>query len=218
MSYRTIIDSVLLRLREDTIGADWTGTLATSSETDDYQKLIGELVNETKDLVEDAWNWSSLRSIETVTTSASTASYDMPNLDDRSRILQVIDSTNNGVLQQISDADFYNFTYIGTPQEEIPSYFRLNDNDIDFWPTPAGVYSIKANVVIPQTDRTLAADTITVPNHLIILGTYALALNERGEDAGTTSDTAGQRFHDALTDAISLDELRTVNETTWYAS
>ncbi len=218
MSYRTVVDKVLRRLREDTIGADWTGVLEGASETDDYQELIGDLVNETKDLVEDAWNWSDLRSLETVTTAASTTTYDMPNLDDRSRVLQVIDNTNDNQLVQISDSQFYHYQYIGTTQTGVPAYYRLNGNDISFWPTPDAVYDIKVHAVIPQTDRTLAADTFTVPEHLIVLGTYALALNERGEDAGTTSDTAGQRFHDALTDAISLDALRTVNETTWYAS
>ena len=68
MSYRTVIDKVLRRLREDTIDTDWTGVLTSASSVDDYQKLIGELVNETKDLVEDAWNWGILRTLETVTT------------------------------------------------------------------------------------------------------------------------------------------------------
>ena len=104
MSYRTVIDKVLTRLREDTIGSDWTGAISAASDVDDYQKLIGELVNEAKDIVEDAWNWTALRSIETVTTSASTASYDMANVTSRSRILQVFDNTNDAVLKQISDA------------------------------------------------------------------------------------------------------------------
>lgn len=218
MSYRTVIDKVLRRLREDTIGVDWTSVLETASEADDYQRLIGDFVNETKDLIEDAWNWSSLRSIETVTTVASTATYDMSNLDDRSRVLQVIDNTNDVQLTQISDELFYHYTYIGTTQEGQPTFYRLNDNDISFYPTPDAVFDIKVHAVVPQVDRTLAVDTITIPEHLVVLGAYALALNERGEDGGTLTDTAGKRFHDSLTDSISLDELRTVNETTWYAS
>jgi len=218
MSYRTVIDKVLRRLREDTVGVDWTSVLETASEADEYQRLIGDFVNETKDLIEDAWNWSSLRSIETVSTVASTATYDMSNLDDRSRVLQVIDNTNDTELTQISDDLFYHYTYIGTTQEGQPTFYRLNDNDISFYPTPDAVFDIKVHAVVPQVDRTLATDTITIPEHLVVLGAYALALNERGEDGGTLTDTAGKRFHDSLTDAISLDELRTVNETTWYAS
>ena len=65
---------------------------------------------------------------------------------------------------------------------------------------------------------TTAANTLTVAERLVVLGAYSLALNERGEDGGTISDTAAQRFNNALVDAISQDELRTVDETTWYAS
>jgi len=218
MSLRTVIDSVLTRMREDTIGSDWTSILSTSSETDDYQKLIGELVNETKYYIEDAWNWGVLRTIETVTTVASTATYDMSGLDKRSRILQVIDNTNDHQLSQIGDNDFYHFTYVGTTQTGQPTHFRLIDNDISFYPTPDAVYDIKVHAIQPQDSRTLAADTFSIPEHLVILGAYALALNERGEDGGTLSDVAATRFATALTDAISHDELRTVDEITWYAS
>lgn len=218
MSYRTVIDNVLTRLRENTIGSDWSGAISASSELDDYQKLIGVLVNEIKEHIENSWDWTSLRSIQTVTTAASTVEYDMPNVTNRSRILQVIDNTNDSVLRQISDSDFFNYTYVGTTQTGQPFYYRLEDNDIHFWPTPDAVYDIKINVVIPQNDLTLAADTFTVQERLVELGTYALALNERGEDGGTISETAAQRFDSALSDAISQDALRTVDETVWYAS
>jgi hypothetical protein len=218
MSYRTVIDKVLTRLREDTIGSDWSGTIASTSSLSEYQKLIGEFVNEAKDLVEDAWNWGVLRTLETVTTSASTDTYDMANLNGRSRILQVINNTSNGQLSQISDAQYYNYQYIGTTQTGQPSYFRLKDNDISFWPVPDGVYDIKVHAVQPQSDRTLAADAFSVLDSLVLLGAYSLALNERGEDGGTLTDTAATRFASALSDAVSSDELRTVNETTWYGS
>lgn len=218
MSFRTVIDSVLLRLREDTIGVDWSGVLSSTLDADDYQKLIGELVNETKIVVEDAWQWGVLRKLETVPTVASTGTYDMPNLDTRSRILQVIDDTNDNELTQISDAHFYHYTYIGSSQVGQPTYYRLNGNDISFWPTPDAAYNIRVHAVQPQDNRTLAADTITVSEHLVILGAYALALNERGEDGGTLLETSGQRFNNSLTDAIVQDEIRTVNETNWYAS
>ena len=218
MSYRTVIDKVLRRLREDTIDTDWTGVLTSASSVDDYQKLIGELVNETKDLVEDAWNWGILRTLETVTTSASTESYNMSNLNNRSRVLQVIDTTNDAQLTQISDSDFYNLSLIGTTQTGVPSYFRLNDNDISFWPIPAATYTIKVHAVQPEADKTLAADTIKVPENLIVLGTYSLALAERGEDGGTATDVAVSRFADALSDSIAQDQSRTVDEITWYAS
>ena len=107
MAYRSIINKVLRRLREDTVSADWIGNLV-DSDVDDYQKLIGDFVNEAKQKVEDAWSWSFLRSLQTVTTSASTATYAIPSATNRTTILQVIDDSNDFVIPQMSDADFYN--------------------------------------------------------------------------------------------------------------
>lgn len=218
MAFRQIINSVLRRLREDTISSDWSGAVLDSTAVDDYQKLISELVNEAKQVSEDAWNWGDLRTIETVATSASTASYTMSGLNVRSRVLQVIDDTNDAVLTPISDAAFYHYTYIGTTQTGVPSFYRMKGNEISFWPTPDAVMSIKVHAVQTQGDLTTATGTLTIPDNVVILGAYSLAINERGEDGGTISEAAAARFSQSLTDAISQDELRTVNETTWYAS
>jgi hypothetical protein len=51
MTYLELVNHVLTRLREDNVGA-----VSESS----YSRLIGELVNDSKRLVEDAWQWSML--------------------------------------------------------------------------------------------------------------------------------------------------------------
>ena len=217
MAYRTIINKVLRRLREDTVSADWIGDLA-DSDADDYQKLIGDFVNEAKQIVEDAWSWSFLRSLQTITTSASTATYAIPSATNRTTILQVIDDSNDFVIPQMSDADFYNFTFVGTTQNGSPLFYRLNGTDISFYPTPDAAYTIKVHMVLPQDDLTEATTTLTVPEQPVVLGAYSLALAERGEDGGTTASIAGGRFEKALADFISKDSNRTLNETVWYAT
>ena len=217
MAYRSIINKVLRRLREDTVAADWIGDLA-DSDADDYQKLIGDFVNEAKQIVEDAWSWSFLRSLQTITTSASTATYAIPSATNRTTILQVIDDSNDLVVPQMSDADFYNFTFVGTTQTGTPLFYRLNGTDISFYPTPDAAYTIKVHMVLPQDDLTEATTTLTVPEQPVVLGAYSLALAERGEDGGTTASIAGGRFEKALADFISKDSSRTLNETVWYAS
>ena len=94
-TYRSIVNKVLRRLREDTVAADWIGNLTDSSDVDDYQKLIGDFVNEAKQTVEDSWAWSFLRTLQTVTTSASTATYSIPSATDRTTVLQVINDTSD---------------------------------------------------------------------------------------------------------------------------
>ena len=217
MAYRTIINKVLRRLREDTVAADWIGNLV-DSDVDDYQKLIGDFVNEAKQKVEDAWSWSFLRSLQTVTTSASTATYAIPSATNRTTILQVIDDSNDFVIPQMSDADFYNFTFVGTTQNGSPLFYRLNGTDISFYPTPDAAYTIKIHMVLPQDDLEEATTTLTVPEHPVVLGAYALALVERGEDGGTGPGVASAAFEKSLADFISKDTSRTLNETVWYAS
>lgn len=217
MAYRSIINKVLRRLREDTVAADWIGDLA-DSDADDYQKLIGDFVNEAKQIVEDAWSWSFLRSLQTITTSASTATYAIPSATNRTTILQVIDDSNDLVVPQMSDADFYNFTFVGTTQTGTPLFYRLNGTDISFYPTPDAAYTVKVHMVLPQDDLTEATTTLTVPEQPVVLGAYSLALAERGEDGGTTASIAGGRFEKALADFISKDSSRTLNETVWYAT
>lgn len=218
MDYRDIINKVLRRLREDTIANDWIGNLNDSADVDEYQKLIGDLVNETKQTVEDAWAWSFLRSLETLPTVAGTVDYTIPNANNRTTVLQVIDDTNNLEITQMSDSAFYDYSFIGSTQNGNPSHYRLNGTAISFYPTPSNVFSIKLHVVTPQSDLTEATTELTVPESPVVLGAYALALAERGEDGGTGSSLAGSRFDSVLADFIAKDTARTLNETVWYAS
>ena len=48
MAFRDTINQVLRRLREDTIASDWSGALVDATGVSDYQKLIGDFVNEAK--------------------------------------------------------------------------------------------------------------------------------------------------------------------------
>ena len=89
MTYRHIINSVLRRLREDTLASDWANDLIDASGPSDYQVLIGDFVNEVKREVEDAWDWTSLRTLITVNTVANTKSYALAGSTQRSRMISV---------------------------------------------------------------------------------------------------------------------------------
>ena len=60
------VNGVLRRLRE---------TEAASVTDTTYVKLVGDFVNEAKREVEDAWNWSVLRTTKTITTVNGTQNY-----------------------------------------------------------------------------------------------------------------------------------------------
>jgi hypothetical protein len=218
MSYRTIVNKVLRRLRESSVSADWIGDLAGNTEVDDYVQLIGDYVNEAKLSVEDAWKWTTLRSVVTITTSSATNAYTITGATNRSKVLQVIDNTNNFTLKLMSDEQFYDYKFIGNQTDSNPIAYRINGTTMDFYPQPSGIFDIKVHIVIPQTDLTEAATEMTVPELPVVLAAYALALAERGEDGGAGVGVVAARFDSTLSDAITQDESRTVNETVWYAS
>ena len=62
MTYLEAVNKVLRRLREDEV---------VSVSSNPYSKLIGELINDAKRIVEDAWDWSSMRTTLTVDTTGS---------------------------------------------------------------------------------------------------------------------------------------------------
>ena len=51
-----------------------------------------------------------------------------------------------------------------------------------------------------------------------MLGAFARAISERGEDGGTQSSLAAQEAIDATNQAIILDSGSTQYETDWYVS
>ena len=66
MTYLELVNNVLRRMREDEVS-----TVAENT----YSKMVGDFVNDAKNIVEAAWDWSGLRTTLTVTTSADIFNY-----------------------------------------------------------------------------------------------------------------------------------------------
>jgi len=223
MTYRALINSVLRRLRESTITSNWSGVLNDSTAVTDYQKLIGELVNEAKREVEDSWNWSILRYSTTVGTTADVQEYSLTGTTQRTRILMAQEQTNGTILQEMSDP-YLQFTKYPTSavQKTIPHYYSVTGITggalkVEFDPVPDASYNITFRTVTPQGDLTSAATELLVPSQPVILGAWARAIAERGEDGGSMSDMVFGQYQNALSDAIQIDAGRTVGEVDWYA-
>jgi hypothetical protein len=225
MTYREMINAVLRRLRENTISSNWSGSILDATAVSDYQKLIGDLINESKREVEDAWNWSILRASPTITTVADTQAYTLTGTTERSRILMAQEQSNGTVLQEMSDP-YLQFTKYPTSsvQKTIPHYYTVTGVDsstgylnVEFDPVPDAAYNITFRVVNPQDDITAATTVIKAPHQPIILGAWARAIAERGEDGGSMSDMVFGQYQNALSDAIQIDAGRTVGEVDFYA-
>jgi hypothetical protein len=60
-------------------------------------------------------------------------------------------------------------------------------------------------------------DTLLVPSEPVILGAYARALVERGEDGGLNSSEAYGLYRSSLADAIAIESSRYIGEDAWEA-
>ena len=70
MTYLQVVNQVLKRLREDTV-TDVTGL------DDPVAEMVVELVNDAKQLVENAHTWNALRDEWSITTAADDALYSL---------------------------------------------------------------------------------------------------------------------------------------------
>lgn len=205
MTYLELINDVLIRLREPVV---------TANNQTAYSTLIGKFVNDAKRQIEDTFSWNVLGQTITVTTASSTAAYSLTGAGQKFQVMDVINTTSNVGLINITFVDMnrkLNFTPL---VNSIPTEFAFDgvdasyDTKVNLYPIPDGVYTIKFALTVPQA--TLAADStvVSVPDVLVAQNAYARALIERGEDGGTSSSEAFLLYRAMLSDHIALESTR----------
>ena len=220
MTFRGLINEVLIRLREDTISSDWSGDINDSTTVSAYEKVIGALVNDAKRYVEQRHDWLVLRQTVDISTVASTKNYNLSS-GQEFKIIDVINNTTGTQLSQVSRAYLNNIMYPTDPTGE-PLYYGFNGSDasknlkVDLSPIPINAETLSFDIIKFQDDLTEAATVLSVPEKPVILGAWAMAISERGEDGGTQSSLMAGEAAEALQQAIIRDSGNTRYETDWY--
>ena len=202
MTYLEMINSILRRLRERTV--------STANETT-YSRLIGQLINDAKNEIEETWDWNSLKTTLTATTSSGVFSYNLTDSGQNGTVLNVLNDTSNSFMKYASNKDFDNWYLNMTPVSGSPHYYNINgvdtngDSIIDFYPKPDGVYNIRVNMVIRTADLSADTDTPVIPARPIEMLAYAKAVEERGEDGGQSAASAYKTAERVAGDAIARD-------------
>ena len=205
MTYLELVNDVLVRLRESTVGSIGETT---------YSSLIGKFVNDAKRQIEDSYNWNVLGQTITVTTTAATSSYSLTGAGQKFRINDAINTTSVITLDNTTVADMNRKLNFGTPSQSIPSEFCFSgvdsngDTKVDLFPVPDGVYTLKFDLTIPQANLSADGTSVKVLDYLVAQSAYARALIERGEDGGTNSAEAYALFRGMLSDAIAMESTR----------
>ena len=208
------VNDVLVRLREDEV--------ATVTENS-YSKLIGKLINDSKRSVEDAHTWNALGSTLTASTSANIFNYVLVGSGQRFKVLNVFADDADAFMTQRESSWMTQNLLKNTVQKGRPQYYNFNgvdsngDTQVDLFPVPDAAYTIRFNLYIPQA--TLASDStvIQVPSEPVILGAYARAIAERGEDNGLASADAYALYRSSLADAIALDNNHFLDNQVWFS-
>jgi hypothetical protein len=218
MTYIELVNSVLRRLRESEVT-----TVQGAGNSNAYARLIGDFVNEAKSQVENAWKWSALRRTLTATTVDGTFNYEIQGSQNNFQVLSVLNDTSD-ITMLYKDADWFNEAFLLTnPQRGIPTFYNFNgvsadgDTQVDIYPIPDGVYTLRFNVVLRNVPLSGDSDPMEIPSRPVILLATAMAIEERGEDGGQQSMNAYAAAQSALADAVALDAGRHPEETVWYS-
>ena len=220
MTFREAINEVLIRLREDTIALNWSDDINDSSDVSAYQKVVGALVNDSKRSIESYNDWLVLRETASVPTAASTKNYSLSSGQDF-KILDVVNSSTGTQLVQVSKAYLNSIKYPTDPTGE-PLYYGFNGADatnnlkVDLSPIPTAAQTISFDIIKYQDELTEATTVIKIPTKPLILGAWARAIAERGEDGGTQSSIAAQEASNSLSQAIMIDSGKIQYESDWF--
>ena len=84
-----------------------------------------------------------------------------------------------------------------------------------FWPIPTDSDTIRFSLVLPENEFVNDTDTTKMPKEPIVLGAYARALVERGEDGGLSSSEAQAIYKQVLADYIATEGARSPETDSW---
>lgn len=214
MTYLELVNAVLRRLREKEVG-----TVTQTS----YSKLIGDFINESKAQIENAWDWSSLRTTLALNTNSGIFNYELNGTQNNFEILDVWNDTSN-IEMRPKTAHWFNAEFLtAEPQAGQPLFYNFNgvspdgDAQVDIYPIPDGTYSLLFNVSMRNSVLNDDNDVIYIPHRPVILTALAMAIEERGEDGGQQSVNAYMMAQNAIADEISYDAARHPEDTVWYS-
>jgi hypothetical protein len=212
MTYLELVNNVLIRLREDEV---------SSVNENAYSKMVGRFVVDAQRQVEDAYNWNSLSNTLTMNTVPDLFNGVLVGSGVRFRLIDVIDDTNNKELTYRSSKEMNDLFLNRDRTSGPPLYYNFNgvnsegDTQVDLFPIPDAVYTIRFNIIQPQDPLKFDADQLLVPSEPVIFLAYAKAIAERGEDAGLGSSEAYALFKESLADHISIESGRYLEESIW---
>ena len=210
MTFLELVNSVLVRLREERVSTVYEN---------EYSTLISNLVNVAKTEVENAYNWEALRKTVTLITKVGTFHYELLNTTTNIRTLDVYNYTNKNWMDSRTTEWFDRAFAVNDVVTGSPSVYAWNgvsstgNMEVDLYPIPSTIQTLRFNMTSPQPPLKIDADPMFAPDMLVVENAVARAIEERGEDGGSSNQQ--QRYQNMLADFISMEASRKPMETVW---
>lgn len=212
MTYLEAVNQVLQRLREDTV-TDVTGL------DDPVAEMVVELVNDAKQLVENAHTWNALRFDWSIATVASDNLYSLTNAGNYGKIEYVVKDDGT----ELREETLYSLRkrQAGSPADNKPKYYAVNGTDasgdiqLQLFPQPDAVYNYTVYGFKRQAELSSASDVLLVPAKPVVYYALAMAARERGEVGGQTATELFALASAYLSDAIAWDASLNDQDNVW---
>lgn len=213
MNYLNVVNQVLRRLREDEVSRVGENT---------YSAMAGDYVNDAKNLVEVAWDWSALRKSVVVPTVAGQHVYSLDGSTSKFKEMDAMNLTSRSRMMYQTQRWFNSLFLAETQVEGSPytyTYDALDEDgdvEVQVYPVPDGVYNLEFKGIVHSPELIEDNDKLILPSQPVIHTAVALLARERGETGGTSTAEYYAMADRYLGDAIALDVARHPEETIWY--
>jgi hypothetical protein len=215
-TYLDMVQDVMIRMRESKPSSVYdTG----------YTQLIGKFVNDAKRMVENAYDWNSIKTSILITTSPGVYAYTLNGTNNRFTMIDVIDTTTRYILQNYPIQELNKLYLIAQPpQSGSPVYYGFNGIDgngntiVNLYPVPNSTDNIYFNLTLPQADLYNDTDVITIPSPPVVQLAYGMAIAERGEDGSIGESDAIGLGKAMLADYIAIENSRYMEDQVWVAT
>jgi len=212
MTYLEAVNQVLQRLREDSV----TDVVNLD---DPVAEMVVELVNDAKQLVEDAHTWNALRYEWSIATAADDNLYSLTNAGNYGKIESIIKDNGTELLEE----QLYKIRkrQAASPANSKPKYYAVNgvdtngDIQLQLFPKPDAVYNYTVYGFQRQADLSAASDVLLVPAKPVVYTALAMAARERGEVGGQTAAELFALANAYLSNAIAWDASLNDQDNVW---
>jgi hypothetical protein len=219
MNFLGLHNQVLMRLRENTI-------TSAAVDSNPFYRIIGTTINDAKDAVENAWNFSSLRGEEEYSMVVGNEVVTFPATADSNYLTQSIVIKERGLFLRLRTADWMKKRYAnddtvpvpnGLPTDAAP-YYNDSSGDMQFrvYPRPDDTYTAVVDRTRHQALLTAWDDDLLVPSLPVYSLATALASRERGEVGGAPVSELFAIADSHMSDAIAIDSARYPEENIWF--